>query len=395
MPALIHRILPLTMLAVLAACDRGATPASAAAGGTASAPAAGTEGTAHDLDPARAPAGAASVVHTATRPADACGWIPAAEVAKIVGPLTGNPYVTDEGCVYPLPLDTATARRNVQMLQLRHSVEDRFGKSDLDPLVPDTSGVIVDVQVHTDPAMGRGLAASFAKMGQMLCSDSADAQQPWCKAAERDTSPPTPLPGWDRTNGTTSRSFFGRVGHIGVDVRVEKAEVAHEQTVAIANRIREAIPDLPFPTERRSNPVGPDPCILLSVKEVEAVLGKLVVPPYRSDEDTPLAMEQGKSCSYFTAGHHALVLTPTWEYGGMAFDAMRGVGGIIEKVAPSLHNDAADTLDTGPWEDAAGDPATGQLLFLKGDRALGLGFLYSSTDFDGVVRLARLAVGRL
>jgi hypothetical protein len=106
-------------------------------------------------------------------------------------------------------------------------------------------------------------------------------------------------------------------------------------------------------------------------------------------------MAQGKSCSYFTAGHHALVLTPTWEYGGTAFDAMRGVGGLIERVAPGLHDDAADTLDTGPWEDAAGDPATGQLYFLKGDRALELGFQVSSTDFDGAVRLARIAVGRL
>ena len=74
---------------------------------------------------------------------------------------------------------------------------------------------------------------------------------------------------------------------------------------------------------------------------------------------------------------------------------MRAVGGLIERVAPVLHDDAADTLDTGPWEDAAGDPATGQLYFLKGDRALELGFLVSSTDFDGAVRLARIAVGRL
>jgi hypothetical protein len=60
-----------------------------------------------------------------------------------------------------------------------------------------------------------------------------------------------------------------------------------------------------------------------------------------------------------------------------------------------LHNDAADTLDTGPWEDAAGDPATGQLYFLKGDRLIELGYFVSSTNFDGAVRLARIAVGRL
>jgi len=394
MPAHVHRLLPLAAVVLAAACDRGASSAAAAAAGTVSSAAATAD--ARDGDRDRTPAASASAVRTAARPADACGWITAAEVAKIVGPLTGTPYPTDDGCVYPLPLDTATAHRNAQVLELRRSVKDRPGWSDLPPLEPDTSGVIVDVRVYTDPAMGRGLAASFAKMGQMMCSDSADAEQPWCKATERKASAPqAPVPGWDRTNDSTSRSFFGRVGHLGVDVAVRAAEVTHEQAVAVANRVRDAVPDLPFPATRPANAVGPDPCILLKVEEVEAVLGKLVVPPYRSDEETPLAMAQGKSCSYFTAGHHALVLTPTWEYGGTAFDAMRGVGGLIERVAPGLHDDAADTLDTGPWEDAAGDPATGQLYFLKGDRALELGFQVSSTDFDGAVRLARIAVGRL
>jgi hypothetical protein len=391
MPIRVDRLLPLAVLALLAACDRGARRVSAAAADPVTLDAATEK--ARDRDRDRAPAGTASTVRTVTPPADACGWISAAEVAKIVGPLTGAPYPTDDGCVYPLALDTATARRNAQILELRRSLKDT---SDLSPLAPDTSGVIVDVQVHTNPAMARGLAAAFAKMGQEMCGDSASASQPWCKeAARRASAPPDPVPGWDRANDSTSRSFFGRVGHLAVDVEVHAAEVSHGQAVAIANRVRDGIPDLPFPSERPANAAGPDPCVLLKVEEVEAVLGKLVVPPYRADEETPLAMGQGKSCSYFTAGHHTLILTPTWEYGGTAFDAMRGIGGILERVAPVLHDGAADTLDTGPWEDAAGDPATGQLYFLKGDRALALGFLYSSTNFDGVVRLARIAVGRL
>jgi hypothetical protein len=388
MPAPIHRILSLAALALLAACDRGANPASAAVAGTAAA-------AAPDPDRDHTPAASASAVRTAARPADACGWISADEVAKIVGPLTGAPYPTEDGCVYPLPLDTATAHRNAQVLQLRRSIEDRYGKSDLPPLEPDTSGVTVDVQVYTNPGMARGLGAAFAKMGAMIC-DSAGMSQPWCKeAARRAASPPAPMPGWDRSNDSTSRSFYGRVGHVAVDVKVHAAEVTHAQAAAVADRIREAIPDLPFPSDRPGNPVGPDPCILLKVDEVEAVLGRLVVPPYRSDEETPLAMAQGRSCTYFTPGHHALVLTPTWEYGGTAFDAMKGVGGILERVAPELHDGAADTLDTGPWEDAAGDPATGQLYFLKGDRLIELGYFVSSTGFDGAVRLARIAVGRL
>jgi hypothetical protein len=124
------------------------------------------------------------------------------------------------------------------------------------------------------------------------------------------------------------------------------------------------------------------------------VLGKLVVPPYRSDENTPLAIENGKSCSYLTAGHHALVLTPTWEYGGTASEATRMLG-IVEKIAPALHNDAADTLDTGPWEEAGANPATGELYFLKGDRFLEVGYLTAATDMNGAVRLASIALGRL
>jgi hypothetical protein len=171
--------------------------------------------------------------------------------------------------------------------------------------------------------------------------------------------------------------------------------VNREQTTTIANRIRDKIPDLPFPSERTGAPAGPDPCVLLTVQEVEAVVGKLVVPPFRSDEGKPLAMENGASCTYYTAGHRALVLTPTWSYGGTAFEAMRGVGGMLEKIAPALHNDAADTLDSGPWEDAAGDPATGSLYFLKGDRALEIHYLVSGTDMDGAVKLAHIAVDRL
>jgi len=193
MPNLIHRILPLVALVLLAACDRGATPASAAAGGTTAATASGTESTAREGNPGRAPAASAATVRTASRPANACGWISAAEVAKIVGPLTGTPYSTDDGCVYPLPIDTATARRNAQLLEIRRKLDD--GKSDLPEIAPDTSGVIVDVQLYTSPTMALGFAAAFAKMGHEMCDDdSGSTPKPWCAAAKRDTLPPTPLP---------------------------------------------------------------------------------------------------------------------------------------------------------------------------------------------------------
>jgi len=378
MPGIIERVWPFAALAVLSACDRGAAPASAAAAGVRDA-----------RSEKSGPAASAAAVRTNTRPKDACGWLSANEVEAIVGKLTGPPHRGDEGCVYPLPVDTQTARRRAMALELQRKLEQRFGKSDLPELKADESGVIVDVQVYADPSGQRGAAAAFAVMSGWLRDGSDSSTR---RAA--DTAPPPTVPGWDASNRPPSRSFFGSLGYVQVHVMVRAAEVTREQTIAMADRIRGKIADLPFPSERSGVPPNPDPCVLVTAQEAEAVLGKLVVRPYRSDEGTPLAIENGKSCSYLTAGHHALVLTPTWEYGGSAYEATR-IGGIVEKIAPALHNDAADTLDNGPWDEAGANPATGELYFLKGDRFLEVGYLTSSTDMNGAVRLASVALGRL
>jgi hypothetical protein len=71
------------------------------------------------------------------------------------------------------------------------------------------------------------------------------------------------------------------------------------------------------------------------------------------------------------------------------------MGGIVEKIAPTLHVDAADTLDDGPWEEAGASSLTGELYFLKGDRFLEINYLTSTTDMNGAVGLARIALERL
>jgi len=377
MRAFIVRAGPVVALAVLWACGRDGAPAAAAAKGGSAAGA------------ARKPAANASAVRTNTVPADGCGWLSAGEVEAVVGKLTGPPHSGDEGCVYPLPVDPETARRRAQAVELRRKLEERFGKSDLPELKADESGVVVDVQVYVDPSGQRAAGAAWAVMSQW----SGGSLDSIAKAAG-DTLPPPPVPGWESSNRPTRPSFFGSLGYVRVSVMVRDAAVTREQAIALANRIRGKMADLPFPAQRSGMPPSPDPCVLVTVQEAEAVLGKLVVPPYRSDDGTPLAIENGKSCSYLTAGHHALVLTPTWEYGGTAYEATK-IGGIVEKIAPALHNDAADTLDTGPWEEAGADPATGQLFFLKGDRFLEVGYLTATTDMNGAVRLASIALGRL
>jgi hypothetical protein len=376
MRAFMQWVWPVAALAVLSACDRGAAPASAAESARAAAP--GTP----DV------AATAASVRTNARPANNCGWLTRAEVEAVVGKLVGEPHQGNEGCVYPLPVDTATARRRAAATELQRKLEERFGKSDLPEPEAEESGVVVDVQVYTDPVAQRAVGAAWALMAQGFDDGHDSTDRP-----AADSAPP-PVPGWETTNRPASRSFRGSLGYVQVQVLVHSAEVSREQTIALANRIRGKMADLPFPSDRSGVPPRPDPCVLVTAQEAEAVLGKLVVPPYRSDGGTPLAIKNGDSCSYLTAGHHALVLTPTWEYGGTAYEAQK-IGRIVEKIAPALHNDAADTLDTGPWEEAGANSTTGELYFLKGDRFLEVGYLTASTDMNGAVRLASIALGRL
>jgi hypothetical protein len=344
---------------------------------------------------AAAAASAATPVRTASRPADDCGWISAADVAAIVGPLTGPPRPSDEGCVYPLPLDSATARRRALAEKLSKKLEEKFGPSDLPKPEPDESAVIIVVEVKVDPAMDRAVGAGVDKFTREALGDATVRGGEDSARRER----PFP-PGWDGPMRYPA-TFGGRVGHIGVAVRVQAAAVSRDQAAALAASVRDRIPDLPFAwssggSAGRAGVGGEerDPCRLITAQEAEAVLGKLIVPPYRSHDGTPLAEAGGKSCAYYTAGHHALVLTPTWSYGGSDVEVRRMVGGIMGKVIPQGSQGVADTLD-GDWDDVGNDPATGELYFLKGDRLLAIGYMASSTDANGAVRLAQLASARL
>lgn len=368
---------------VLAGCNAGDKPGDAAAAGT------------QRSESAAAPASSALPVRTASRPADDCGWIPADDVAAIVGPLTGSPRPSEEGCVYPRPLDSATARRRALAEKLSKQLEEKFGPSDLPKPEPDESAIIVTVDVKLEPGMDRAVDAGVEKFTREALGDAA--LRGGGDSARRQSPFP---PGWDGPIRYPA-TFGGRVGHIGVAVKVRATEVSRDQAAALAARVRDRIPDLPFAwsTSSSAGRAGAsgserDPCSLITAPEAQAVLGKLIVPPYRSHEGTPLAEAGGKSCAYYTAGHHALVLTPTWSYGGSDVEARRMVGGIMGKVVPQGGDGVADTLD-GDWDETGQDPSTGELYFLKGDRLLAIGFMASSTDANGAIRLAQIASGRL
>ena len=130
---------------------------------------------------------------------------------------------------------------------------------------------------------------------------------------------------------------------------------------------------------------------MLTRAEAEAVLGRLLVEPYRSVENGAIATANGPSCSFYTAGHRALILTPTYVDGKMMFDMAGGIGGLIRSATGGA--DEGDLLD-GPWDQATRG-SSGSLYFLKGDKMLEIRYQTSLADAEGAATLARTAIGRL
>jgi hypothetical protein len=333
---------------------------------------------------------APATVRTATVPANPCDWVTRDEVAALVGPLEGE-AVPVRNIEQPEPSDV-----NGACLYTLAAQPELGGK-----------GVLFEVS----PASGVLYERAVGAMRDHFAAELRDGDAPTAPAPKPRTSPDT---GWDYS-GTLPMggmvSYTGRIGHVSVSVTSQSMEVPQAKLAALAARIRDRVPDLPFllppdPMLEELNrmqgggpeppPSGPDPCGLLSRAEAEAVLGKLVVEPYRSSGNTALVDPHGQGCAYFTSGHHALVLMPHWDSGKMTFGMARGAGGLVASVVPQLGPDgeSADTLD-GPWDEASANGTTGDLYFLKGDRMLELSYLTSSTDAAGAVRLATLALERL
>jgi hypothetical protein len=306
---------------------------------------------------------APSQVRTAEIP-DACDLISRAEIERMIGPIEGSPKREEKGCWYYVPIDSSTPDW-VRRQQLQASGADsRY----LDLYFP-RPGLFVEVDV-TDPALTKEQGASAG-------GEASD--------------------GWDAVGSRPVRSrFIGRIGHVTVTVVQKSLRLPADTLVALAARVRDRIPDLPFahPLANRAGSLLPerDPCSVLTRGEAEAVLGQLALPPYRSHERSHLADPAGKSCAYFTPGHRVLVLTPEWTYGKTVLEAERMVGGLVSQVA-DVFDMVADTLE-GQWDDAVVG-LSGDLIFLKGSHALSMGYRASSTDAAGAIRLAGPALKRL
>jgi hypothetical protein len=366
----------------------------------------GAKSDAASTSPEKAPAGSASAasspdwkpsIKTAALPDDPCAVIPAADVEAIVGKLAGPPKKAD-GCRYTLAVPEAVTARRQQQKEQQRQLQEKLSKAFGTPPSDEPSGfealdaklddplsyaVTLDVEVDGD-IVGEQAMNSVSKQFLGILGNKADESSGKSKSAAD----------WDDIR-KIPYGFVGRVGHVRVSVANERPDMPIEPLRALAERVRDRVPDQPFAI---TNPyqviqlgtVG-DPCSLLTRAEAEAVLGPLSVEPYRSSSEKPaLAHGQGYACAYFTPGHHVFAIAPTWSGGEQNFKIDKGIGGLVGLVAPQEQQ----VIMKGPW-DQAHSGMSGALLFLKGDRLLEVHYGTSRATRGDAVKLAAIAMRRL
>ena len=336
-------------------------------------------------------------IKTAAPPDDPCAWIPVADVEATVGKLAGPPKPVG-GCRYTLVVPEAvTARRQKQkeqQRQLQEKLSKAFGTPPsnepsgfeaLDAKLddPQSYAMTVEVQVDGDVAAEQAMNAAANQFLGIL-GNAADNSSGRSKAAAH----------WDDIR-KIPYGFVGRVGHVRVSVANDRPDMPIEPLRALAERVRDRVPDQPFgitnPYQVIQLGTTGDPCSLLTRAEAEAVLGPLAIDPYRSSSEKPaLAHGKGYACAYFTPGHHVFAIAPTWSGGEQNFKIDKGIGGLVGLVAPPEQQ----VIMKGPW-DQAHSGMSGALLFLKGDKLLEVHYGTSRATRGDAVKLAAIAMRRL
>jgi len=326
---------------------------------------------------------AAAQVPVGKRPSTECDWIPAAEVEALVGPFAEPPRPSEGGCLYTLqvPAELAAQRAKEAEFAKRIGSTMRFKEQPYALLL----------QVGLDVKTGeRALRLAGEKMASWMKDDRPDS------AAKEPPPAAQPASSADSGGWDARRFYGGRLGTIDVSLIAQSYEVRvpREKLYELTARVRDRIPDLPFAaTSDPYEEPSPDPCTVLTREEAESVLGKLVVAPYRSVDDGPLAAPNGRTCAYFTARHRALIVKPIWSDGKSELAATRGVGGLMSIVVNDSEAQSADTIE-GAWDETAVS-VDGRLMLRKGDRAVEIEYETSSTDKAGALRLGKIMIERL
>jgi hypothetical protein len=315
-------------------------------------------------------------IRTASLPADPCGWIPAAEVEELMGTLAEPPRKDDDGCRYTLVMPESVKAKRQQANAARETMREKFRQAFGSSAEAEQPNPILDTE--SDP---RTYAVTIR----------VDVSGKGAKEAEKGETAP-PAAGWDEARPHAYR-FTGRTGHIWITAAGAAPDVPREPIPVLAARVRDRIPDLPFPVTNPYQVIQSgtnDPCSLLTRAEAEAVLGPLAIEPYRSSSEwPPFAHGQGSACAYFSPGHRVFVLSPTWDGGAQSYKIAQGIGGLISIVAPQEL-----VVMKGPWEQASSG-LSGELLFLKGDRLLEVYYRTSRATRGDAVKLAATAMQRL
>lgn len=350
--------------AFLVACGGGSP------GGASSAPVADDKVAGETQPPQTSDAWKPSI-RTATLPQNLCDLMPVAEVEAILGPLAELPRQQD-GCRYILAVPEAVLARR----QRDKAAREKFGKAfGLPASTQEGSGSTLDAQ--QDPrsySVTVNIDLDAASEGNIASGDSgADGH-------------------WDEVRRARS-GLYGRVGHVRITASRQSPDVPSEPIHALAERVRELVPDLPFAV---TNPyqviqlTDGDPCGLLTRDEVEAVVGPLALDPYRSSSEWPaLAHGAGHACAYYAPGHRVFAVSPEWSGGAAAFAIAKGVGGLVGILVPQ-----PPVAIEGPWDRAHAHKA-GALMFLKGDRLLEVYYGTSRATRGDAVELAATAMRRL
>lgn len=293
---------------------------------------------------------------------DPCSFLPIEDAERLLGPLAGKPWRARN-------LDDTTSKAD--------------GSTCVYPLVPRENVAehsVIALELKTDGAIGFETGAAMMNgIARQAGAKTADGAQHG-------------VDGWDYIGGFI-HEMTGRVGHVAIAAKWERARGAADSLTEVMAIMRDHIPDLPFRSnERESRSSDGDACSLLTPEEVEAVVGKLAVPPYYSRNLTGLADSDGDACSYYTPHHHVLSIKPSWSLGRQLFKVTTGLTqGVQSKLG--VTGEAADTLE-GNWDQASAN-GTGDLYFLKGDRMLAISYRLSTADKAGALKLASIALERL
>jgi hypothetical protein len=308
-----------------------------------------------------------------------------------------EPPRKEDGCRYTLVMPEAVIAKRAEALAMQEKMRKAFANvfkreaaeepEPRDPLVdalqdPRSYAVTLDVDVKGGV---EGELASTALAKQFGLPPGVEMD----KIPADDARAPID---WDDAR-RVPYGFSGRVGHVRIMVTGRSPDVPIEPMQTLAARVRDRIPDLPFPVTNPYQVIQSgtqDPCGLLTRAEAESVLGPLSLDPYRSSSNwPPLAHGQGHACAYYTPGHHVFVLSPEWEGGAQSFKIEKGIGGLVASVAGQ-----ESAVIKGPWEQAHSE-ISGGLMFLKGDRLLRVYYRTSRTSRGDAVKLAAMAMRRL